>query len=135
MVVTTSTTRPGPLHPLLRDGGGAYPFVRLDRRSRELCPLGLEPIQFNIGDPRERTPEFIREALRAAVPEVSSYPAVAGVPELRRAYAGWTQRRFGVALDPETQILPVNGTKEGVYLLAQALIGDDTRNVVVIPTP
>jgi acetylornithine aminotransferase len=133
--MTTSTTRPGPLHPLLR-GGEDYPFVRLERRSRELCPPGVEPIQFNIGDPRERTPEFIREALRAAVPEVSSYPTVAGIPELRRACAGWAGRRFGVRLDPDTELLPVNGTKEAVYLLAQALIGaDDPRRTIVIPIP
>ncbi len=133
--MTTSTTRPGPLHPLLRDGGD-YPFVRLDRRARELCPRGVEPIGFNIGDPRERTPEFIREALRAAVPEVSSYPGVAGIPELRGACAGWLERRYGVGVDPETELLPVNGTKEGVYLLAQALIGaDDPRRTVVIPSP
>jgi acetylornithine aminotransferase len=130
----TGTSRPGPLHPLLTTGED-YPFVKLDKRFKALCPAGIEAINFSIGDPRERTPEFIRDALRAAVPEVSSYPSVAGFPELRRACAGWLARRYGVTLDPETQILPVNGTKEGVYLLAQALVGDDPRRTVVIPTP
>ena len=64
-----ATSRPGPLNPLLRDGQD-YPFVRLDRRCRELCPPGIELINFSIGDPRERTPDFIRDAVRAAVPEV-----------------------------------------------------------------
>src|SRR6185503_12866848 len=111
-------SKPGPLHPLLREGSAEYPFMRLDRRRRELCPPGVEVINFSIGDPRERTPAFIREALRAAVPEVSSYPSVAGVPELRAAGAGWLKRRFGVSVDPEHEILPLNGTKEGVFLLA-----------------
>ncbi len=132
--MTTISSKPGPIHPLLRSGED-YPFVKLDKRCKELAPAGVAVLNFSIGDPRERTPEFIRDALRAAVPEVSSYPAVAGLPELRRACAGWAQRRFGVALDPDTQILPVNGTKEGIYLLAQALIGDDARNVVVVPSP
>ncbi len=126
---------PGPINPLL-EGPGEYPFVRLERRSRELIPAGVTPIDFSIGDPRERTPAFIRDALRAAVPEVSSYPTVAGVPELRRAAAGWAQRRFGITLDPDTELLPVNGTKEAVFLLAFAVIGREAeKNLVVIPTP
>ena len=133
--MTTTTTRPGPIHPLLR-GGEDYPFVKLDKRVKALTPPGVEPINFSIGDPRERTPEFIRETLRAAVPEVSSYPAISGQAALRAACAGWLKRRFGVSVDPETELLPLNGTKEGVYLLAQALVGaDDARRTVVIPGP
>ncbi len=130
-------SRPGPLHPLLR-GDREYPFVTLERRRRALAPPELRPIDFGVGDPRERTPEFIRETLRAAVPEMSSYPAVSGRPELRAACARWAQRRFGVRLDPERHLLPVNGTKEGVFLLALAVMGgagDERRDTVVIPTP
>src|SRR5262249_26539522 len=100
-----------PMNPLLL-GGGEYPFLKLARIKDALLPAGVRPIDFSIGDPREETPEFTREALRAAVPAVSSYPAVAGLPELRAACARWLDRRFGVRLDPETQILPANGTKE-----------------------
>jgi acetylornithine aminotransferase len=125
---------PGPLNPLL--GGREYPFVVLERKRKELVPAGLEVINFSIGDPRERTPAFIRETLRQSVPEVSSYPAVAGMSELRAACAGWLERRFGTRLDPETEILPVNGTKEAVFLMALAVIGrGDARDTVVIPTP
>jgi len=124
-----------PLNPLLL-GGGEYPFLRLARIREALLPAGVRPIDFSIGDPREETPEFIREALRAAVPAVSSYPAVAGLPELRAACARWLERRFGVRLDPETQILPANGTKEAIFLLAFAVTGRDAaRDTVVIPTP
>jgi len=134
-VTTRAESKPGPLHPLLTTTVD-YPFVRLDMRARELCPAGLDVINFSIGDPRERTPAFIRDALRAAVPEVSSYPVVAGIPELRAACVAWLHRRFGVTIDPDTELLPANGTKEAVFLLAMALLGgDDRRDTVVIPSP
>ena len=129
-----AVTRPGPLNPMLEEAR-EYPFVRLDRRRRELAPAGLPLLNFSIGDPREETPEFIRDTLRRAVPAISSYPTVAGLAELRAACAGWAGRRFGVTLDPEREILPVNGTKEGVFLLAFAVIGRAGRDTVVIPTP
>lgn len=124
-----------PLNPLLV-GGRDYPFVRLEAQARALIPAGVERINFSIGDPRERTPEFIRDVVRRAIPEVSSYPTVPGLPELRRAYTDWAQRRFGVALDPEAHVLPANGTKEAVFLMPFAVLGPgEPRNVVVIPTP
>lgn len=129
--------RPGPLNPLLT-GAGEYPFVTLDRMRRELAPPGLPLIHFGMGDPREETPEFIRATLREAVTPVSSYPASAGQPELRAAAARWLGRRFGVALDPERHLLPANGTKEAVFLMALAVVGrdrDEARRTVVIPTP
>jgi succinyldiaminopimelate transaminase len=127
-------TRP-PINPLL-EGAEDYPFVRLAAMRRARVPSGIEPIDFSVGDPRERTPDFIRDALRNAVTEVSSYPATVGLPELRAAAAGWVSRRFGVTVDPDRELLPVNGTKEGVFLLAFAVIGRNLeRNVVVIPSP
>jgi acetylornithine aminotransferase len=134
---TAAGPRPGPINPVLT-GPVEYPFVRLDRRREALVPPGLAVINFSIGDPREETPVFIREALARAIPRVSSYPAAAGQPELRAACADWARRRFGVTLDPEKQLLPVNGTKEAVFLLALAVVGRDaqeTRDTVVIPSP
>jgi acetylornithine aminotransferase len=128
-------SRPGPLHRLLSEG--TYPFNALEARARELAPPGVVMIHFGIGDPREPTPEFIREALRAAVPEVSSYPSVAGLPELRSACAGWLERRTGVRVDADRQVLPANGTKEAVFSLALAVVDRDAepRRTVVIPSP
>ncbi len=124
-----------PFNPLLADER-EYPFVILEQKVKALTPPGVTPIHFGIGDPREETPEFIRTTLANAIPAVSSYPTTAGKAELRQAIAGWYQRRFGVALDPERHILPANGTKEAVFLLAFALIGRDARrNTVVIPSP
>jgi acetylornithine aminotransferase len=130
-----SESTPGPIHPLLT-GGEEYPFVKLERRRRELEPPGVTSINFGMGDPREETPGFIREALRAAVPAVSSYPATVGKPELRAACAAWLRRRYGVEVDPERHVLPANGTKEAVYLMAFAMVSPGSaRDTVVIPTP
>ncbi len=111
------TARPGPLHPLLTGGGVAT-------------------INFGMGDPREETPAFIRDALRAAIPAVSSYPATTGKPQLRAACAAWLGRRHGVAVDPDVHVLPANGTKEAVFTLPLAVIEPGSaKNLVVIPTP
>lgn len=113
-----------------------YPFTRLDGVRARLRERGVEPIDLTIGDPREPTPEFIRRALIDAVPERSSYPTVAGRPELRRAIAGWVERRFGVRLDPECHLLPSTGSKEAIYHLALVLVDPDgLRKRVVIPVP
>src|SRR5262245_60477275 len=92
-----------------------YPFAQLLDLKRQREQLGRDVIDFGMGDPREPTPAFLREALRAAVPEVSSYPTVRGSASLRRAIAGYFARRFGVTLDPERHVLPLNGTKEGIF--------------------
>lgn len=126
---------PGPLHPLLT-GDAEYPFVKLDRRRRELAPAGVPIVNFGMGDPREETPAFIRDALRAAVPAVSSYPATVGKPELRAACAAWLRRRYGVQVDPGKHVLPANGTKEAVFSLALALVPPGAaKDTVVIPSP
>ena len=114
----------------------AYPFVELDRRKAAVAARGVEVIDLSIGDPREATPPFIVEALRAGVPARSSYPTVLGRPELRRAIAAWVSRRYGVALDPGTQVLPANGSKEAVFNVHLALIDPEgPRRKVVIPSP
>jgi len=128
-------TQQGPLHPLLT-GGAEYPFVKLERRRKELAPPGVASINFGMGDPREETPRFIRDTLKAALPAVSSYPATAGKPELRAACAAWMKRRYGVDLDPERHVLPANGTKEAVFTMAFAVVAPGgVRDTVVIPTP
>ena len=125
----------GPLHPLLT-GEKEYPFVRLERLRKQLAPAGVASINFGMGDPREETPRFIRDTLKAALPAVSSYPATNGKPELRAACAAWMKRRYGVDVDPERHVMPANGTKEAVFTLAFAMVAPgSTRDTVVIPTP
>ena len=106
--------RPLVLNPIL-EGQGAYPLLRLDERRRELEERGAATFDFGTGDPREPTDGAIREALRDGVPETSRYPTASGKPELRAAFAGWMGRRHGVALDPETEVLPAAGSKEAIF--------------------
>ncbi len=96
---------------------------------------GRTVIDFSIGDPREPTPEFIPEALRAAVPEVSQYPTTVGLGELRGAIAGYLRRRFSVEVDPDTQVIPTSGSKEAVFNSPLAFIDRDRRDLVAYGTP
>lgn len=113
-----------------------YPFEELDRQRAAALEAGRELIDFGVGDPRETTPRFIREALKDAVGPVSSYPRAAGLPELRAAIASWIQRRYGVAVDARAQILPILGAKELVFSLAQAVLDPSAgRNLVVVTAP
>jgi len=109
--------------------------VELEERRKALAARGVRLFDFGLGDPKEPTPPFIRDALRAAVPDVSQYPSAAGTPALRRACAGYVQRRFGVALDPETQVAPCAGAKEAIFHLPLAFAGDPVRRKVVMPDP
>src|SRR3954466_7715201 len=86
-----------------------------------------------MGDPRELTPPFIREALLASVDPVSSYPRATGLPELRVAISGWIDRRFGVQVDEATEIVPTLGSKEAIFSFAQLTLGD--RRLVAVPEP
>ena len=110
-----------------------YPFTRLDDWKAEAAARGVSLIDFGMGDPRERTPAFIRQALLASVDEVSSYPRATGLPELRTAIAGWIDRRYGVEVDPDSEIVPTLGSKEAIFSFAQVALGD--KRLVAIPEP
>jgi succinyldiaminopimelate transaminase len=108
------------LNPVL-EALKVYPFVRLAQARRRLQDAGVDVIDFGVGEPREDTPLFIREALAAAITPQSPYPLAEGLPELRAAIAGWVGRRFGVTLDPGTQVVPTLGAKELIFGLAQVV--------------
>lgn len=110
---------------------GSYPFVRLDAAKVAAHAKGVELIDFGVGEPRERTPDFIRETFSESMPEVSLYPKAVGMPEMRVAVADWLQRRFGARLDPDTEIVPTLGSKEAIFHLAQIAGGD----VVAVTSP
>jgi len=120
------------LSPVLA-GLAQYPFARLDDWKAEAAGRGLDLIDFGMGDPREVTPPFIREALLASVDEVSSYPRATGLPELRTAIAGWIDRRFGVDVNPDRELIPTLGSKEAIFSFAQIALGD--KRLVAIPEP
>jgi len=96
-----------------------YPFVRLTQAKNERLARGEQVVDFGIGEPREETPAFIRAALADAIEPMSTYPSADGLPELREAIAAWAGRRFGAALDPDTELVPTLGSKEAIFHLAQ----------------
>lgn len=114
-----------------------YPFERLRELTRGIVPNpAYKPIGLGIGEPKHATPELIRRAITDNLAGLASYPATAGEPRLREACAAWVQRRYGVTLDAATQVLPVIGSREALFALAQTVI-DPTKPgaTVVCPNP
>ena len=115
----------------------SYPFQRL-RALLEGArpPAGVAPIPLYIGEPKHPTPEFIKRALIEHLDGLSAYPLTLGSEAFRAAVAGWLERRYKLAaIDPNTQVLPVNGSREALFAFAQAVI-DPTRDAVVVsPNP
>jgi aspartate/methionine/tyrosine aminotransferase len=119
------------MNPLLQRLGG-YPLARFQDLKADLAADGRPLHDFSIGDPVEPTPAFIRAALVEGVPDVSQYPTAAGLSSLRDAVAGWVDRRFGLAVDPETQVLPTAGSKEAIFHAPLALVDPDARKRAVL---
>ncbi|HMW24782.1 MAG TPA: succinyldiaminopimelate transaminase [Burkholderiaceae bacterium] len=118
-----------------------YPFERLRALFQGVTPNpALRPISLGIGEPKHATPPFLAERLASSLDGLSAYPATAGEPKLRQSCAAWLQRRYGVSVDAATQVLPVNGTREALFSLAQTVL-DPTQHrdvggpVVVCPNP
>ena len=122
------------VNPVL-DQIGSHSITAIQDRARHLREAGRPLVDFSIGDPREPTPAFIPEALKRAVPRVSQYPTVMGLPALRRSIAGYIGRRFGVEIDPDTQVLPTTGSKESIFSTALAFVDRERGDGVVWPTP
>src|SRR5919199_5765107 len=123
------------LSPALAETG-TYPFVKLEQAKRRLAAAGVDLIDFGKGDPREPTDPMIRRALADSLTEISTYPLAEGLPELREAVAGWCARRFGVELDPDTEIVPTYGSKEAIFSLAQLVVDPwSDRRLVVTTEP
>lgn len=117
-----------------------YPFARLREAMRDwTTPVGLQPVYLQIGEPKHATPKIITDALAASLAELSKYPLTAGLPELRQACANWAARRYqGVELNPDTEVLPVLGSREALFSFVQALlnpVSDGLKPVVVSPNP
>jgi len=115
----------------------AYPFDKLRDLLAGVVPNpALHPIDLSIGEPKHPTPALLKDALAASLDGLSVYPRTAGIAELRRAIAAWACRRYGLAaLDPETQVLPVNGSREALFSFAQATIDSNAEAKVVCPNP
>jgi N-succinyldiaminopimelate aminotransferase len=114
-----------------------YPFERWRELTADITPNpAYRPISLGIGEPKHATPVLIEDALLQALPTLSAYPATLGEPALREALTGWVQRRYGVALNPGTQVLPVNGSREALFALAQTVLDPAERDALVVcPNP
>lgn len=115
-----------------------YPFEKLRALFAGVTPNPqYKEIKLSIGEPQHPTPPFIIDALAKGLKGLANYPTTQGVPALRQAIAAWCQRRYDLALDAETEILPVNGSREALFSLAQTVI-DSSRGyvpLVVSPNP
>jgi len=116
-----------------------YPFEKLTRLKAGVTPpAGLAPIPLSIGEPKHAAPGFVLEELITHLHGVSAYPATRGTPALRGAVAEWLTRRYGLApgrVDPDRHILPVNGTREALFAVAQALVDRSRQPLVAMPNP
>ncbi len=117
-----------------------YPFERLRQLFAGVTPNPqYRPISLGIGEPRHPTPAFIKQALVRALDtpgaDLTGYPPTIGTPALREAFTGWLQRRYSLALDAATQVLPVNGSRAALFAFAQAVVDPSRPAVVVCPNP
>lgn len=117
-------------------------FAKLALLFEGVPPGGLAkaeaPISLAVGDPRGEVPAFVREAIASHAHEFGQYPPIDGTPEWREAAAGWLKRRFGASLDPDTQVLPLNGTREGLFLAPKIVTPEQKgggRPVILLPNP
>ena len=121
-----------------------YPFERLKQLFATVSPNPeYTPISLGIGEPKHATPGFILDTLSQNFKALSGYPPTIGEPALRQACANWLARRYAVTVDPNTQILPTNGSREALFSFTQAVINSNgnTRNLngstvkVICPNP
>ncbi|MDH4188814.1 MAG: succinyldiaminopimelate transaminase [Betaproteobacteria bacterium] len=113
-----------------------YPFEKLRGLLAGVTPnAALRPINLSIGEPKHPTPTLVTDALTGALEGFASYPATAGTAALREAIAAWLLRRYALAsIDPMTQILPVNGSREALFAFAQTVV-DATRSAARVACP
>lgn len=121
---------------------GDYPFPRLTALLKGVAPAaGLAPIDLSIGEPKDGAPDFVKDTLASGFEGYGRYPPVPGTAELRQAIADWLTRRYRLPaglLDPDTQIAPLSGTREGLFMLPLAVVPERKRRrrpAVLMPNP
>ena len=111
-----------------------YPFQKLTELYQGVVPNpALQPVPLHIGEPKHATPEFNKRALTDTLAGMAAYPATVGTEALRTAIARWLERRYGLpAVDPQTQVIPVNGSREALFAFAQAVVDSSKPDPVVV---
>jgi N-succinyldiaminopimelate aminotransferase len=122
-----------------------YPFERLKQLFQSVTPNpAFKPISLGIGEPKHATPEFIKAALSGSLSGLAAYPATAGEPALREAFTAWLLKRYALTVNPATQVLPVNGSREALFAFTQVIVnptkitlvdGVPQLPIVVCPNP
>jgi N-succinyldiaminopimelate aminotransferase len=113
-----------------------YPFEKLRQLVADLSPADKSPIALSIGEPQHPPPAFVLSAISSNLGRIANYPTTAGLPELRESIAAWLVRRFQLAdIDAAHQVLPVNGTREALFALAQAVVNAQPGALVMSPNP
>ena len=121
-----------------------YPFERLRLLLADVVACAeFAPVNLSIGEPKHPTPQRVRDALCGALDGLASYPATAGTEQLRQTIAAWLTRRYGLqALNPATQVLPINGSREALFAMAQTVLDPSKgerdpaqRPVLICPNP
>lgn len=125
-----------PVNPHL-DQLQPYPFEKLRQLFAQVTANAqFKAISLGMGEPKHPTPPFIAQALIDNVKGLATYPTTIGTEALRSAIAGWLERRYGLpAINPATQVLPVNGSREALFAFAQTVIDPAANSLVVCPTP
>jgi N-succinyldiaminopimelate aminotransferase len=117
-----------------------YPFERLRQLFSTVTPNpAFSAISLGMGEPKHPTPAFLQQAMVDAITSqpsgLAAYPATAGEPKLREAFTRWLNTRYQLEVNPATQVLPVNGSREALFALAQTLLEPSPEAVVVCPNP
>jgi N-succinyldiaminopimelate aminotransferase len=114
-----------------------YPFEKLRQLFAQVTANAqFKAISLGMGEPKHPTPPFIAQALIDNVKGLATYPTTIGTEALRSAIAGWLERRYGLpAINPATQVLPVNGSREALFAFAQTVIDPAAKSLVVCPNP
>ena len=116
-----------------------YPFQKIAELYADVTPVDIPMVSLAIGEPKHKTPEIILNAIRDNLAGFSNYPVTAGSIELRTSISNWLSQRFNIAdgvLNPATNVLPVNGTREALFAFAQAVVDDKKSNAkIVMPNP
>ncbi|MBV1959100.1 MAG: succinyldiaminopimelate transaminase, partial [Pseudomonadales bacterium] len=126
------------MNPLI-DQLNPYPFEKLKALKEGVEPVDKPHIAWSIGEPKHTPPSFVLDELTAQLGQISAYPPITGIPALRQAISSWNTKRYSLpenGLNPETQILPVTGTREGLFSFVQAVVDrDQTEPLVLMPNP
>jgi len=114
-----------------------YPFSKLKELLAGTQANDLvNNIPLSVGEPRHEPPSFVLREIEAALPRIANYPSTQGLPELRQTIASWLERRYALtSIDADTQVLPVNGTREALFAFAQAVVAPSDDALVLCPNP